>query len=103
MDEEYEEYEDEDEEVIVEEEVEPDGWVKHAKAASCVWEAQQEQLTSCSVHVLQSSHEWKSGPSSEAHHWLMQEGGFQIKSKDIGDGLERRYNSSNGNYPCRGS
>ena len=25
---------------------------------------------------------------------ILQEGGFQIKSKDIGDGLERRYNSS---------
>ena len=38
MDEEYEHDEDEDEEVITEE-VEPEGWVEHAKAASLVWEA----------------------------------------------------------------
>ena len=35
-----EDYEDDDEEVIaVAEEVEPEGWVKHTKAASIVWEA----------------------------------------------------------------
>ena len=47
MDEEYEEYEDnedededeEEEAVAVAEEVEPEGWVKHTKAASIVWEA----------------------------------------------------------------
>ena len=41
MDEEYEEYEDENEEVIAvaEEEVEPEEWVKHTKAASCVCKA----------------------------------------------------------------
>ena len=40
MDEEYKDDEDEDEEVIaVAEEVEPEGWVKHTKAASIVWEA----------------------------------------------------------------
>ena len=40
MDEEYKDDEDEDEEVIaVAEEVEPEGWVKHTKAASIEWEA----------------------------------------------------------------
>ena len=43
MDEKYEDDEDDeddDEEVIVvAEEVEPEGWVKHTKAASIVWEA----------------------------------------------------------------
>ena len=38
MDEEYKDDEDEDEEVTAEE-VEPEGWVKNTKAASCVWEA----------------------------------------------------------------
>ena len=40
MDKEYEDDEDENEneEVIAEEEVEPEGWVKHTKAASCDWE-----------------------------------------------------------------
>ena len=87
--------------------MEPEEWVKHTNAASCIpmiySEACQKQSISCSMHVLWSSHGWKSGASSEAHPWHMQEGGFQIKSKDIGDGLERRYNSSNGNYPGRGS
>ena len=36
-DEEYEDDEDEDEEVVAEE-VEPEGWVMHTKAASLVWE-----------------------------------------------------------------
>ena len=45
----------------------------------------------------------KVDPSLEAHPWHMQEGGFQFKIKGIGDGLEQRYKSSNGNYPCRGS
>ena len=39
IDEEYEEYKDENQEVIAEEQVEPEGWVKHMKPASCVWEA----------------------------------------------------------------
>ena len=37
MDEEHEDDEDEDEEVIADK-VEPEGWVKHTKAASLVWE-----------------------------------------------------------------
>ena len=109
MDEEYKDDEDEDEEVrggggarrMVE---------AHKGCQLCLGgvptiysKAQQEQLISCSMHILQSSHGWKSGPSLEAHHRHMQEGGFQIKSKGSGDGLERRYNSTNGNYPCRGS
>ena len=55
------------------------------------------------MHILWSSHGWKSGPSLEAHPWHMQEGGFQFKNKDNADRVERRYNSSNGNYPCIGS
>ena len=39
MGEEYEDDKDEDEEVITKVEVEPEEWVKHIKAASCVWEA----------------------------------------------------------------
>ena len=39
IDKEYKDNEDEDEKVIAEEEVEPEGWVKHTMAASCVWEA----------------------------------------------------------------
>ena len=40
MVEEYKDDDDEEEEAIaVEDEVEPEGWVKHTKAASIVWEA----------------------------------------------------------------
>ena len=42
MDEEFEDDKDEDSEeeaIAVAEEVEPEGWVKHMKAASIVWEA----------------------------------------------------------------
>ena len=39
IDKEYKDDEDEDEKVIAEEEVEPEGWVKHTMAASCVQEA----------------------------------------------------------------
>ena len=54
MDEEYEDNEDE-EVIAVAEEVEPEGWVKHMKAASIAWEAflpiyneaWQAQLISC--------------------------------------------------------
>ena len=66
-------------------------------------EAQQEQSISCSMHILWSSHGWENGPSLEAYHWHMQEGGCQIKRKDIGYEFKRRYNSSNGNYACRDS
>ena len=39
MDEENEDDNEEEEAVAVAEEVEPEGWVKHMKAASIVWEA----------------------------------------------------------------
>ena len=32
-------------------------------------ESWQEQLISCQMYVLWSSHGCKSGPSLEAHHW----------------------------------
>ena len=64
---------------------------------------QQVQLISCQMHILWRSNGWKSGPSLKAHHYHMQECGFQYKDEDNADGMETRYNSSNGNYAYRGT